>query len=1089
MLYIFAGESRKASVKDLLHKMWPDKVPNTAPPRFVELDILRNKAHDMSKKANQLVIFQQIAARDWDVVLVSPPCNTWTRAVWSNYNGPKPMRSFDYPMGFPWLPWRTKQTCMLANTLAIFAIEVLDKQLSVGGHVLLEQPEDLGTIRSGPHAGQRPASMWQLPQLKQLLQNTNIEYACLRQSDFGTSYLKPTRLLFTLPGVNSDHRFFKGPPSFDPKGYYVGPCPASSSSGASLIGKKGSAFATTGTAAWPPLLCEWIATSICTVATTKPVSDVLSQRGRPVRSLQTGSTSGAANGDSGSTSCTAPLELITVIQRVPGYRGTGAPSSPVQPVSTSCTASPPEARATSFISSSPGSLGPKLHSAEYAASKLRRFSRMGIMKEYHDGAGLTSQGRFNLADRIFPPWPDLRTTLEEVADWHLGGVAGVDRWAFRLATGSLTELFPQKAIEDCRFVMAGWLKQKGVSVKGDPLEIAPGQPFLLKLIGGFLCAANDPEKDLPLDLARGVTAGILHPMPRSPVVYEEQRRWRLEQDPLASHVHYAGNYASVAEHSDWARAHMEEEVAAGRMIKLTKDQLKQRYGNNVAVASLAVLVSKGGIKKRLIHDGTHKVGVNHKIRCLNRQRLPGVHEKFFLMRHYADNHVPLFSVVTDVSMAHRRIKIGEDEWGMLGCQCDEADEHVYLNTVGTFGISSASEWWQRHFATIVRITHNLLGHANPLDLLLYSDDLEAVAPGARGRRSIVLALLYMCAVGVPFQITKVRGGVEVDWIGLRCCYISMRLGLSPLRAAWLADWCDDIVRRGRAHTRELAAGLGRLGFAAMALYWERPLLGPMYAWVSTILRNAVPTVIIPWAIRLILTWIARRLREGDHLQSPPKVLKQLGELFRTDARAEGGRCWIGGWETFTTTDVGEARWFAAEVLPSWFPWPWQKANDTQRVIAALELLGSIVAIKVFSDRWEHGAAAGCSVTGATDNRGNSFAVTKMMSTKWPLTVLIVELSEELRALGLELFLTWVPRDSNEEADRLSNMDTTGFCPSRRVVVGPDTLSWKVLDSWMPAATEMFQRMLADRDSRPSLPVPPCRAGARPKRGVDTLGAW
>ena len=414
---------------------------------------------------------------------------------------------------------------------------------------------------------------------------------------------------------------------------------------------------------------------------------------------------------------------------------------------------------------------------------------------------------------------------------------------------------------------------------------------------------------------------------------------------------------------------------------------------------------------------------------------------------------------------------------------------MYINTVGTFGISSASEWWQRHFATVVRVSHNLLGHANPLVPLLYSDDLEAVAPGARGRRAIVLALLYLCALGVPFQITKVRGGVEVDWIGLQGCYISMRLGLSPLRSAWLADCCDDIVRRGRAHTRELAAGLGRLGFAAMALYCERPLLGPMYAWVSTIQRNAVPTVIVPWAIRLILTWIAKRLREGDHLQSPPKVLKQLGELFRTDARAEGDRCWIGGWQTLTTTDVGEARWFAAEVLPSWFPWPRQKADDTQRVIAALELLGSIVAIKVFSDRWEHGAAAGCSVTGATDNRGNSFAVTEMMSTKWPLTVLIVELSEELRALGLELFLTWVPQGNNEEADRLSNMDTTGFSPGRRVDVGPDTLSWKVLDNLMPAVSDMFQRMLADRDSRPSHSGQLCRAGAGQNCGVDTLGAW
>ena len=193
---------------------------------------------------------------------------------------------------------------------------------------------------------------------------------------------------------------------------------------------------------------------------------------------------------------------------------------------------------------------------------------MGDMKEYRDGAGLTSQGRSNLSDRIFAPWPDLRTNIEEVADWRLGGTDGVDRWAFRLAAGNLTELFPQKAIEDCRFVMAGLLKQKGVSIKGDPLEIAPGQPFLLKLIGGFLSAANDPEKDLPHDFARGVTAGILHPMPRSPVVYEEQRRWRLEQDPLAAHVHYAGNYASVAEHSDC----MGEGPRGGGGVRRTHDQ-------------------------------------------------------------------------------------------------------------------------------------------------------------------------------------------------------------------------------------------------------------------------------------------------------------------------------------------------------------------------------------------------------------------------------------------------------------------------------------------------------------------------------------
>ena len=32
----------------------------------------------------------------------------------------------------------------------------------------------------------------------------------------------------------------------------------------------------------------------------------------------------------------------------------------------------------------------------------------------------------------------------------------------------------------------------------------------------------------------------------------------------------------------------------------------------------------------------------------------------------------------------------------------------------------------------------------------------------------------------------------------------------------------------------LSQGLGRLEFAAIALDWERPLLGPLYAWSSAI---------------------------------------------------------------------------------------------------------------------------------------------------------------------------------------------------------------------------------------------------------------
>ena len=159
------------------------------------------------------------------------------------------------------------------------------------------------------------------------------------------------------------------------------------------------------------------------------------------------------------------------------------------------------------------------------------------------------------------------------------------------------------------------------------------------------------------------------------------------------------------------------------------------------------------------------------------------------------------------------------------------------------------------------------------------------------------------------------------------------------------------------------------------------------------------------------------------------------------------------------------------------------------MIAALELLGTIIAVKLFAGKWSHNALGTCGITGSTDNRGNSYAVTKMMSTKWPLTALIIELSEELRANNLELHLEWLPRDLNEEADALSNLDTSGFDPSLEMKIDTSKLGWRVLDELMPASSAMFERMLKDRAPRPA-PAHPARSkGGGTKKRKSPLDPW
>eukprot|EP00974_Lingulodinium_polyedra_P058460 5629960-Lingulodinium_polyedra.AAC.1 len=66
----------------------------------------------------------------------------------------------------------------------------------------------------------------------------------------------------------------------------------------------------------------------------------------------------------------------------------------------------------------------------------------------------------------------------------------------------------------------------------------------------------------------------------------------------------------------------------------------------------------------------------------------------------------------------------------------------------------------------------------------------------------------------------------------------------------------------------------------------------------------------------------------------------------------------------------------------------------------------------------------------------------MMSTKWPLTVLLIELLEETRAQSFPLALGWIPREENTEADSHTNQDCSDFCPALEIKVVPSALEWR-----------------------------------------------
>ena len=178
-------------------------------------------------------------------------------------------------------------------------------------------------------------------------------------------------------------------------------------------------------------------------------------------------------------------------------------------------------------------------------------------------------------------------------------------------------------------------------------------------------------------------------------------------------LRWVPNYSSVEEHVEFARAKFEEDIAEGLMLNMSLRDFKAKYGEHRAIAALAVIVEDESVgKKRMIHNATHGVSVNHRIRCRDKIRAPGAREKKQLLREMMEARQVAFSVVGDIAKAHRRFKHRVEEHGYLGSQIDSREEVegdpesqiVYVNKIGTFGVSYASHWWTRISAAGMRPT-------------------------------------------------------------------------------------------------------------------------------------------------------------------------------------------------------------------------------------------------------------------------------------------------------------------------------------------------------------------------------------------------
>lgn len=578
---------------------------------MTELDIQRDRKCDFTLPAVQMAWLQRITSGEFFALILTPPCSTFSRAVWANDMGPFPLRSRTHPRGFPWNAAARRSKADFGTLLADFSFEAFSRHEKVGiGCTYMEQPEDLV-------AGDTPASMWQFPQFEALCGRPRVTTAAFSQMDFGTPTPKPTRFLMARelplrPAMRA------GQPSFGPDWSYQGPLERRH--GQQLIGRSQGQFKTAASAAWPGPLCQWVAQDILTTYQR--------YRGKGGGSGEKGLKRMAEAGRAEAGLAETERKKQRVNWEVLENEG----SDPFEP---------------------------RHRGGE---GRARSCTWKGVESPFHDGGGR----RWPRDRRRYPDseqWVHFRRDLMKLMVEKAGGFGKLEQEAFRMAKGGeyFTMVKDPGVLKGVKLLMAEHL-----GVTEEEMEAAPGQPFRLSLMAKVLECAGDPDYEFLKEAEKGLPLGVLNPLPRTPAVFERQVKWSLEEWTPGGWVLERKNYPSAEEHKDHLRKHLDAEVEEGLMVKMTEEEFTTTYGNNRAVASLAVLVEDvASGKKRVIHDGTHGIGVNNRIRCLDKVRMPGAREKRKLLEDFKEERQVVLSIIGDFEKAHRRFKYKEEEWGFL----------------------------------------------------------------------------------------------------------------------------------------------------------------------------------------------------------------------------------------------------------------------------------------------------------------------------------------------------------------------------------------------------------------------------------------
>ena len=874
---------------------------------------------------------------------------------------------------------------------------------------LWEHPENLGATRSRPSWQIRPASVWELEEV-QALAKQGVFTRVFHQCQFGAVSPKPTRILTSLKGLSKVG--YQQWPKLDQQGRYLGPLPQDCSCGRShqrLI-KRGAddTFATTRAAAYPEAMdfaiaqavwqqhAEEYATSLSSpaggVSQEREVTETEEESTAKRRGKKEESEEGIAEKrrrkEEGSIqSCEiGQEEIAALLEDAQQKAEKEIKEKEVEEKDGPCSNNPPGQSAA----------GKGLKRAPL------KVHYKGRIRDLCDGLGKCSPGvrPAGLRGRVAG---EAAKRAREAFWWEVEDLVGSMEKKERL---QLMARLALGKFEHSPFIKDITLRRSRIDAVLRNLGYSPDRregdcrtAINFRRVQAFAKVTKDEDITFLEGLAStGVPLGVRGEIPHVPEVYDKKEKGEREE----STPQWGGevgeeprsNYGSAIAHLEKVKRIVKEEEEKGWIKKVSLQEARRIYGSDVQVASLGAVPKDPHWEEiRVVDDGTHGIAVNTEIKQPNRMTFPqcdDVEVAAEALRRTGAKEKMLFAF--DIKAAHRLIPVQKEDWALQSFRLEEKEE-LYVNMVGTFGVASAAFWWGRAAAVIFRVFHRVMPEHLLFYLMLFADDGLLMAAGEDYHKVVVALFLYLDIMEVPLSWKKTRGGFR-----------------SPRKVKWLVEWAARLLEQGHVLGREFKAGIGRLGFLAGALPGARPFLAPLYAVSARVGGSSFVELhlAVKLAIHFFAEWVEREPMRS--LRSPPRV---VGEVFRIDAAADADGISIGGWEVYGGKSPKEARWFAVKADRRSCPWLYLK-GEPFRTIAAAELLAVTVAIMAFKEgaAWKRSEGR-FSIGGFTDNSSNTLVVDKFLTTKFPVSLVLMELAYQLAKLEASLNLHWIPREQNE----------------------------------------------------------------------------